>query len=47
MLNNSVLEEFKVSNNPALTGWNATMSILDILSQLNMLYGHPELMTLI
>ncbi len=47
MLNNSVPEEFKVSNNPTLTGWNATMSILDILNQLNMLYRHHEPMTLI
>jgi hypothetical protein len=47
MLNNSVPEEFKVSNNPALMGWNPTMSILDILSQLNTLYGCPEPMMLI
>ncbi len=47
MLNDSIPEEFKVSNNPALTGWNSTMSILDILNQLNTLYGRPEPMTLI
>jgi hypothetical protein len=45
--NDSVPKEFKVSNNPALTGRNSTMSILDILNHLNTLYVHLEPMTLI
>jgi hypothetical protein len=46
MLNANVLDQFKVSNNPTLTGWNSTMSIIDILSQLQVLYGKPNMMIL-
>ena len=46
MLDANVLEQFKVSNNPTLTGWNSTMSIIDILSQLQVLYGKPDMMML-
>jgi hypothetical protein len=35
-----------VSNNPALTGWNLTMSIIDILNQLQVSYGKPNMITL-
>jgi hypothetical protein len=38
--------QFKVSNTPALTGWNSTMSIIDILNQLQDSYGKPTMMTL-
>jgi hypothetical protein len=38
--------EYKVSNNPTLTGWNSTMSILDILTQLQDSHGKPTMMTL-
>ena len=38
--------QYKVSNNPNLTGWNSTMSILDILTQLQDSYGKPTMMTL-
>ena len=31
MLNANVSDQFKVSNNPTLTGWNSTMSIINIL----------------
>ena len=38
--------QYKVSNNPTLTGWNSTMSIFDILTQLQDSYGKPTMMTL-
>jgi hypothetical protein len=31
MLDANVLDQFKVSNNPTLTGWNSSMSIINIL----------------
>jgi hypothetical protein len=46
MLDANVLAQFKVSNNAALTGWNSTMSIIDILAQLQGSYGKPNMMTL-
>ncbi len=45
MLDANVSTQFKVSNNPNLTGWNATMSVLDILNQLKNTYGKPSMMT--
>ncbi len=46
MLNANVLAQFKVSNNPSLIGWNATMSVLAILNQLQDTYGKPDMMTM-
>jgi hypothetical protein len=46
MLDNTVPNQFKVSNQPNLTGWNASMSIQDILTQLETLYGKPTPMAL-
>jgi hypothetical protein len=46
MLNANVSAQFKVSNSPILTGWNSTMTIIDILSQLQGSYGKPNMMTL-
>ncbi len=46
MLDANVLAQFKVSNSAALTGWKSTMSIIDILAQLQGLYGKPNMMTL-
>jgi hypothetical protein len=46
MLNANVLAQFKVSNNANLTRWNSTMSIIDILAQLQNSYGKPNMMTL-
>jgi len=46
MLDATVSAQFKVSNNPNLTGWNATMSVLDILDQLQNSYGKPDMMTI-
>jgi hypothetical protein len=46
MLDETVSAQFKVSNNSNLTGWNATMSVLDILTQLQDSYGKPDMMTI-
>jgi hypothetical protein len=46
MLNDSISDQFKVSNTPNLTGWNSTMTTLDILEQLETSYGKPDTMTL-
>ncbi len=46
MLDANVSAQFKVSNNPTLTGWNSTMSIIDILGQLQVSYGKPNMMML-
>jgi hypothetical protein len=46
MLDANVSAQLKVSNNAALTGWNSTMSIIDILDQLQNSYGKPNMMTL-
>jgi hypothetical protein len=46
MLNANVSAQFEVSNNPTLTGWNSTMSIIDILSQLQVSSGKPNMMML-
>jgi hypothetical protein len=46
MLNANVSDQFKVSNNPTLTGWNSTMSIIDILGQLQVSYSKPNMMML-
>ena len=47
MLDAIVADQFKVSNIPTLIGWNASMSISDILNQLNGTYGKPDTMTLL
>ncbi len=46
MLDDSISNQFKVSNTPNLTGWNSTMTILVILDQLEASYGKPDTMTL-
>jgi hypothetical protein len=46
MFDANIGAQYKVSNDPTLTGWNSTMSILDILTQLQDLYGKPTMMTL-
>jgi hypothetical protein len=46
MLDDTVPNQFKVSNQPNLTGWNASMWIQDILTQLETLYGKPTPMAL-
>jgi hypothetical protein len=46
MLDELVSNQFKVSNVPTLTGWNASMSIMDMLDQLETTYDKPDAMTL-
>jgi hypothetical protein len=46
MLDANVLDQFKMSSNPTLTGWNSTMSIINILDQLQVFYGKPNMMIL-
>jgi hypothetical protein len=46
MLDANVSAQLKISNNPSLTGWNATMSVLVILNQLQDTYGKPHMMTI-
>ncbi len=46
MLSDLISDQFNVSNTPNLTGWNSTMTTLDILKQLETLYGKPDTMTL-
>jgi len=47
MLDTNVVDQFKVSNIPTLIGWNASMSISNILDQLDGTYGKPYTMTLL
>ena len=47
MLDENIADKFKVSNIPALIGWNASMSIINILLQLDGTYGKPDTMTLL
>ena len=47
MLNANVADQFKVSNIPTLIGWNASMSISNILDQLDGTYEKPDTMNLI
>jgi hypothetical protein len=42
MLNELVPNQFKVSNTPTLMGWNSTMLIHEILTQLEDRYGKPS-----
>jgi hypothetical protein len=46
MLDDSIPIQFKASNIPNLTGWNASMSIQEILNQLKTSYGKPTPMAL-
>jgi hypothetical protein len=41
MLTKAVPEQFRTSNNSTMTGWNQTMSINDILDQLEIAFGRP------
>ncbi len=42
MLNDNIANDFKMSPNPHLIGWNSTMSTQDILNQLELAYGRPS-----
>jgi hypothetical protein len=41
VLNDNIANEFKMSPDPCLIGWNSTMSIQEILNQLELAYGRP------
>ncbi len=41
MLNDNIANKFKMSPDPRLIGWNSTMSIQEILNQLELAYGCP------
>ncbi len=47
MLDTNIADQFKVSNVPNLIGWNQSMSIIDILNQLDNTYGKPDTITLL
>jgi hypothetical protein len=42
MLNDNIANKVKISPDPHLIGWNSTMSIQDILNQLELAYGRPS-----
>ena len=43
VLDASINDAFKVSNNPTITGWHAGMTVHEILDQLSTTYGQPTL----
>jgi hypothetical protein len=47
MLDENVTDQFKVSNVPTLIRWNASMTIQEILNQLDGMYGKPDTMMLL
>ena len=46
MFDTNINAQFKVSNTPTLMGWNSTMLIRDIHTQLQHLYGKPTMIML-
>jgi hypothetical protein len=40
-LDSSINDALKISNNPAIIGWHASMTVQEILDQLSMIYGQP------
>jgi hypothetical protein len=46
VLDASIDDAFKVSNNPAIVGWHAGIVTRKILDQLSQIYGHPTLAAL-
>jgi hypothetical protein len=47
MLDTNIADQYKVFNVPTLIGWNQSMSIIDILDQLDGTYGKPDTITLL
>jgi hypothetical protein len=41
LLDDNIDDAFKVSNNPALAGWNPTMEVQEIFDQITSTYGRP------
>ncbi len=46
MLNDTIADQFKVSNMPNMMGWNSSMTVRSILEQLEASYGKPDTMLL-
>jgi hypothetical protein len=46
MFKENVGTQFKVSNTPTITGWHSTITVIEILNQLQDSYGKPNMMTL-
>ena len=42
VLQTNVLPQYQASTTPGLTGWDATMSIIDIFTQLDAMFGKPD-----
>ena len=42
LLTDNVLPQYQASTTPGLTGWDATMSIIDIFAQLDATFGKPD-----
>ena len=42
LLVNNVLPQYQASNTPGLTGWDTTMTIIDIFAQLDATFGKPD-----
>ena len=42
LLTDNVLPQYQALTTPGLTGWDATMSIIDIFAQLDATFGKPE-----
>ena len=45
--NGKVLPQYKASNTPGLTGWDTTMSIIDIFSQMDATFGNLDAQALL
>ena len=42
LLLDNILPQYQASTTPGLTGWDATMSIIDIFAQLDATFGKPD-----
>ena len=42
LLVDNVLPQYQASNMPGLTGWDATMTIIDIFAQMDATFGKPD-----
>jgi hypothetical protein len=42
LLTDNVLPQYQASNSPGLTGWDTSISIIDIFTQLDITFGKPD-----
>ena len=42
LLVNNVLPQYQASNTPGLTGWDRTMTVINIFAQLDTTFGKPD-----